>query len=174
MPLFFTAKEDRNRLIRSPPGSLRRTRPLVPRISTRNSPPRTKGALLLDAQPPAEPAIGDTAIGSPVRPQDNILPVQTPPPQDTHLSDDIIVSVNSPIHTPVHSPVQSDTRRVGVYYPHNQENPGIEDIITRTRRQVALAAEAEGVADRAIEAARAAVEEARRLLGELERQIGAE
>lgn len=174
MPLFFTAKEDRNRLTRSPPGSLRRTRPLVRRTSARNSPPRPKGALLLDAQPPAEPAMSDSATSSPVRPQNNILPVQTPPPQDTQLSDDITVSVNPLMHTPVHTPVQCDTRRAGVYYPYKQGNPEIGDIITRTRRQVALAVEAEVVADRAIEAARAAVEEARRLLGELERQIGSE
>jgi hypothetical protein len=73
----------------------------------------------------------------------------------------------------MHPPIQSHTQ-LGLYHPPKQGNLEIEDIIVRTRRQVALAVEAERVADRATEAARAAVEEARRLLVELERQIGAE
>jgi hypothetical protein len=168
MPLFFTAKEDRNRLTRSPPGSLRRTRPLIPRISDRGSPPRTRGALLLDAQPPAASPASDGATGSPM----NIHPPQTPPAQDTHFLDDVTLQFRPP---PPHAPVQNRTRPLGLYHPSvTQGEPEMEDIITRTHRQVALAAEAELVADRAIEAARAAVQEARRLLVELEQQIGTE
>lgn len=99
---------------------------------------------------------------------------QTPPAQDTHLLDDVMDPVNQPMHTPLNSPMQGDTGQIGVYHPEIQGNPEIEDIIIRTRRQVALAVEAEVVADRATEAARVAVQEARRLLVELERQIGAE
>lgn len=97
---------------------------------------------------------------------------QTPPAQDTHLLDDVMDPVNQPINTPT----QSDTGhgQIGAYHPEIQGNPEIEDIIIRTRKQVALAVEAEVVADRATEAARVAVQEARRLLVELERQIGAE
>lgn len=115
----------------------------------------------------------DTAVSSPVDPQDDPLPVQVAPAQDTHSSDDVTAPVNPPIETPVHTPIRNDTQ-VGLYHPHKQGNSEIEDIMVRTRRQVALAVEAEIVADRATEAARAAVEEARRLLVELERQIGAE
>ena len=81
---------------------------------------------------------------------------------------------NQPIHTPVHSPLESDSGQIGVYHPHLRGKPETEDIIIRTHRQVALAIEAELLADRATEAARAAVQEARRLLVELERQIGSE
>jgi len=117
----------------------------------------------------------DTAIASPVHPQENPPPAQTPPAQDTYLSDDVMIPVNPPpVHTPVHTPIQNDTRQVGLYHPHKQGGPEIEDILIRTRRQVALAVEAEIVADRATEAARVAVGEARRLLVELERQIGTE
>jgi len=171
MPLFSTAKEDRNRLTRSPPGSLRRTRPLVPRIPARHSPQRSKGALLLDVPPPAEPTTNETAMGSPVHPQDNTPQVHTPPAQDTYLLDDVLIP---PIRSPMYTPMQSDVRQGGFYHVLKQENPEIEDIIVRARRQVAFAVEAEIVADRATEAARAAVQEARRLLVELERQIGAE
>jgi len=129
---------------------------------------------MLDVLPPAEPGINDTAIGSPVHPQDNVFRSQTPPAQDTHLLDDVMDPDNQPIHTPLHTPTEGDTNQIGVYHPHIQGNPEIEDIIIRTRKQVALAVEAEIVADRATEAARAAVQEARRLLVELERQIGAE
>jgi hypothetical protein len=125
---------------------------------------------MLDVLPPAE----TTAIGSPVHPQDDAFRPQTPPAQDTHLLDDVMDPDYRPTHTPLHTPVQSDTGQIGVYHPQIQGNPEIEDIIIRTRRQVALAVEAEIVADRATEAARAAVHEARRLLVELERQIGAE
>jgi hypothetical protein len=170
MPLFFSSKEDRNRLTRSPPGPLRQTGPFIPRISERRLPLLPKGTPLLGAQLPVEPTTNDTVIGDPVHSQDNTLPVQTPPARDTHFPDDTTVRVNPPTQ----DPVQSDTRQVGLYHTHTQGNPEIEDIITRTRRQVALAVEAEIAADRATEAARAAVEEAQRLLGELEREIGAE
>ena len=126
---------------------------------------------MLDVLPPAE---GDTTIGRPENPQDNVLRAQTPPAQDTHIFGDVTDPVRQPIHTPVHSPMESDTGQIGVYPPHLQENPEMEDIIIRTHRQVALAIEAEILADRATEAARAAVQEARRLLTELERQIGSE
>ena len=126
---------------------------------------------MLDVLPPAE---GDTIIGRPENPQDNLLRAQTPPAQDTHHFGDVIDPVHQPIHTPVNSPIGFDTGQIGVYAPHLQETPEIEDIIIRTHRQVALAIEAEMLADRATEAARAAVQEARRLLTELERQIGSE
>lgn len=129
---------------------------------------------MLDVLPSAE---GDTTIGRPENPQDNVLRAQTPPAQDTHLFGDVMDPVHQPIHNPVvHTPMGSDTStgQIGVYPPHLQENPEIEDIIIRTHRQVALAIEAEILADRATEAARAAVQEARRLLVELERQIGSE
>jgi len=127
----------------------------------------------VDAPPPAETTMGDTAIGIPVHPQDNLPRMQTPPAQDTHLLD-VMDPIHQPIHTPLHSPMQNDTRQIGLHHPHNQGNPDIEDMIIRTRRQVAIAVEAEIFADRATEAARAAVQEARRLLVELERQVGAE
>lgn len=120
----------------------------------------------------------ETAVDSPVhRQDDDPLPVQVPPAQDTYLSHDVTVpdNLHAPTNTPpVHGPIQSESL-VGLYpHPHGQESPEIEDIIIRTRRQVALAVEAELEADRATEAARAAVEEARRLLVEMERQLGAE
>src|SRR5258706_14918396 len=77
MPLFFTAtKEERNRLTRSPPGSLRRTRPLASRTSPRFSPSRRKGTLMLDVLPTAE---DDTAARRPGNQQDNAFRAQPPP-----------------------------------------------------------------------------------------------
>src|SRR5258706_15742131 len=102
MPLFFTAtKEERNRLTRSPPGSLRRTRPLASRTSPRFSPSRRKGTLMLDVLPTAE---DDTAAGRPVKPHDNAFRAQTPPSQETHFFAGAKDPHNQPIHTPVHSP----------------------------------------------------------------------
>ncbi len=126
---------------------------------------------MLDVLPTAE---DDTAAGRPVNPQDNAFRAQTPPAQDTHFLGDAMDPDNQPIHTPVHSPLESDSGQIGVYHPHLRGKPETEDIIIRTHRQVALAIEAELLADRATEAARAAVQEARRLLVELERQIGSE
>src|SRR5260370_29463402 len=98
MPLFFTTKETRKRLTRSPPGSLKGTEPLLPRISQRKSPIRMEGTPWPDARPRQESTTNNTAIGSTVHSQGNTFGVHTPPPQHTHSLEDVRALPDPPTH----------------------------------------------------------------------------